>query len=53
MRTVLAVAITATFVLVTWRNHVTSADAEANVAKSIGPTVVRSNVPDMPQYVGL
>jgi hypothetical protein len=55
MRAILVVAITATFVLVfgPWWNHATSADARGtNVANSIDPTVMTSNAPDMPQYVG-
>jgi hypothetical protein len=52
MRTILAIAITATFVLVAWWNYSTTADAGPNVAKSIDPTVMTSNAPDMPQYVG-
>jgi hypothetical protein len=44
MRTILAVAITATFVLFTWWNYSTLGDEGPNVAKSIDPTV---------QYVGL
>jgi hypothetical protein len=51
MRAMLAVAITAAFVLVAWRNYwMVSADAGPNVAKSS----IDSSVPDMPQpqYVG-
>jgi hypothetical protein len=52
MRAILAVAITATLVLVAWWNYSTSADAGPNVAKSIDPTVMTLKAPDMPQYVG-
>jgi len=53
MRAMLAVAITAAFVLVAWRNYsMVSADARPNVAKSIAPSAMTSNMPDMPQYVG-
>jgi hypothetical protein len=51
MRAIVAVSITA-FVLVARRNHSTSADAGANVAKSIDPTLMTSNAPDMPRCVG-
>jgi hypothetical protein len=49
MRTIVAVAITAAFVLVSFWP---SADAGPNVAKSIDQTAMTQNVPDMPQYVG-
>jgi hypothetical protein len=52
MRTILAVAITATFVFVVWWNHSTSADAGPNVAKSTDSTAITLNAPDMPAYVG-
>jgi hypothetical protein len=52
MRTILAIAITATFVLVAFWNHATSGDAGLNVAKSIDTTVTTLNAPDMPSYVG-
>jgi hypothetical protein len=52
MRTILAVAIAATFVLVAWWNYSTSADAGPDVAKSVAPTVMTLSAPDMPQYVG-
>jgi hypothetical protein len=57
MRTILAVAITATFVLIfgPWWNHATSADArQTNVANSIDPTAMTLNAGDMPtqQFVG-
>ena len=54
MRTILAVAITAAFVLVfgPWWNH--SADAGRNVATSIDPTALTLNAGDMPtqQFAG-
>jgi len=56
MRTTLAVAITATFVLVVgpWWNHSTVADAGQNVAKSIDPTALTLNAAGMltQQFVG-
>jgi hypothetical protein len=54
MRTILAVVIIATFVLVVgpWSIHSTVADARPNVAKSIDPSVMMSNAPEMRQYVG-
>lgn len=49
MRAILAVAITATFVLVfgPWWNHSTVADARPNVA-SIDPTAMTLKAADMP-----
>jgi hypothetical protein len=54
MRTMLAVAITATFVLVAFWNHATSGDAGPKVATSIDPTAMTLNATDMPtqQFVG-
>jgi hypothetical protein len=54
MRTILAVAVTATFVLVGWWNYSTSADSGLNVAKSTDSTAVTSNARDMSTqlYVG-
>jgi hypothetical protein len=52
MRAILAVAITATFVLVAFWNHATSGDAGPNVAKSIDPTVTTLDAAGMPTYVG-
>lgn len=54
MRSILAVAITATFVLVVWWNHSTVADVGPNVAKSIDPTAMTLKAADMPtqQFVG-
>ena len=56
MRTILAVAITAAFVLVVgpWWNHSTTADAGQSVAKSIDPTALTLNAGDMPtqQFAG-
>jgi hypothetical protein len=56
MRAILAVAITATFVLVIgpWWNHPTVADAGRNVAKSIDPIAMMSDAAEMPtqQFVG-
>jgi hypothetical protein len=50
MRTILAVAITATFILVfgPWWPHSMTADAGPNIAKSIDPTALTLNAPDMP-----
>ena len=50
MRTFLAVAIAASFILVAWWNYSLSADA--GIGKSIDPAAMTSNAPDMPQYVG-
>lgn len=52
MRTILAVTIAASFILLAWWNYSLSADAGTRVAKSINPAGMTSNVPDMPQYVG-
>jgi hypothetical protein len=53
MRAILAVVITATFVLVVgpWWNHSTSADAGQSVAKSIDPTALTLNAADMPTQI--
>lgn len=55
MRTILAVVIIATFVVVVgpWSIQSTVADARPNVAKSIDPTVTTLDVAGMPTYVGL
>jgi hypothetical protein len=52
MRTILAVAISAFFILV---GFWLSADAGPNAAKSIEPTVTTSKAPDFPQplFLGL
>jgi hypothetical protein len=54
MRAILAVAITATFVLVAFWNHATSGDARPNVAKSIDPIAMMSDSAEMPtqEFVG-
>jgi hypothetical protein len=54
MRSILAVAITATFVLVAWWNRSTVADAGPNLAESIDPTAMTLKAADMPtqQFVG-
>jgi hypothetical protein len=53
MRAILAVVITATFVLVVgpWWNHSTMADAGQNVAKSIDPTALTLNAAHMPTQI--
>jgi hypothetical protein len=55
MRAIIAVAITATFVLVfgPWSIHSTVADARPNVATSTDPAVTRLDAASMPTYVGL
>jgi hypothetical protein len=55
MRTILAVVIIATFVLVVgpWSIHSTVADARPNVAKSIDPAITTLDAGGMPTYVGL
>jgi hypothetical protein len=55
MRTIVAVAITAAFVLVfgPWSIHSTVADAGPNVATSTDPAVTRLDAAGMPTYVAL
>jgi hypothetical protein len=55
MRTILAVAIIAAFVIMLgpWSIHSTVADARPNSAKSIDPAVTTLDAAGMPTYVGL